>query len=277
MKMLLFSLSTCLVLTAIPQVLAQEDEAASEKEATKPAASPPDSEEAPELTDPSTAVPKKGDAGEEPEVAPEKAGGDGSPEAEEEEVVEPPELVLKDGRVLKDFRVRGQNETTLTIFHSTGAANVPAHLLPPEVAKAYNVNPKLSLEQEQAKLTRRTEQTTAELRARNQLRPPRKSPGVTVEGAVKSVSPDGVVIEIEEPQELAGKAYQRIGGKVYDKAGRPVEKYAGRIFGTVWVTGHPLQADVVDGDRLRFRGKVSGRHQIEGKTYLSIRFERAAP
>ena len=37
-----------------------------------------------------------------------------------------------------------------------------------------------------------------------------------------------------------------------------------------------LQGVVVDGDRLRFKGKVSGRYQVESKTYPSVRFEKVA-
>ncbi len=187
------------------------------------------------------------------------------------------ELVLKDGRVLRDYQVHSWNKTALTIFHSTGAANVPAHLLPAPVVKAYHMDPKLSLEEEEADRVQRTEQAVANLRAMDERRVLRKLPSATLEGSVSMVKEEGVVLSVEEPEGLEGKDYQRIGGMIYDKAGEPVPEFRGQIFGEVWVTGHPLQEEVVDGDLLRFQGRVQGRHQVEGKTYPSVRFEKAAP
>ena len=207
------------------------------------------------------------------------APADGSdPEADEgAERTGATELVLKDGRILKDFQIHSWNKTSLTIFHSTGAANVPAHLLPESVVQSYRMDPKLSLEQEQANRVKRTERAVANLQAMDERRALRRMAPVTVQGSVVTVGGEGVVLQIEDPQDIASKGYQRIGGMIYDKNGKPVPQYRGQIFGSVWVTGHPLQDAVVDGDLLRFQGRVSGRQQIEGKTYPSIRYEKGAP
>lgn len=201
---------------------------------------------------------------------------DAAPDAAVGEL-DPTELVLKDGRILKEYQIHSWNKTSLTIFHSTGAANVPAHLLPATVVQAYRMDPKLSLEQERANRSKRTEEAVANLRAMDERRALRKMPPVTVHGSVITVGAEGVVLQIEDPKDIASKGYQRIGGMIYDKNGKPVPQYRGQIFGSVWVTGHPLQEAVVDGDLLRFQGRVSGRQQVDGKTYPSIRFEKGAP
>ena len=188
----------------------------------------------------------------------------------------PYDLLLKDGRVLKGYQVHSWNKTTLTIFHSTGAANVPAHLLPPALVKVYGMDPALAEKEAALGKTKRTEQAVAALKAMDERKALRNLPVVTVEGLVTTVSSDGVALQVEDPAGIAGKGYQRIGGMIYDSAGKPVPQFRGQIFGTIWVTGHPLQGVVVDGDRLRFKGKVSGRHQVESKTYPSVRFEKAA-
>ena len=188
----------------------------------------------------------------------------------------PYDLVLTDGRVLKGYQVHSWNKTTLTIFHSTGAANVPAHLLPPALVKAYGMDPALAAREAATSKTKRTEQAVAALKAMDERRALRNLPAVTVEGLVTAVSADGVALQVEDPIGISGKGYQRIGGMIYDSAGKPVPQFRGQIFGTIWVTGHPLQGVVVDGDRLRFQGKVSGRYQVDTKTYPSVRFEKAA-
>ncbi len=188
----------------------------------------------------------------------------------------PFDLVLKDGRILKSYQVHSWNKTTLTIFHSTGAANVPAHLLPPALVKAYGMDPNQAEKEAALGKTKRTEQAVAALKAMDERKALRNMPVVTVEGLVTTVSKDGVSLMVDDPTGIAGKGYQRIGGMIYDSAGKPVPQFRGQIFGTIWVTGHPLQGVVVDGDRLRFKGKVSGRHQVELKTYPSVRFEKAA-
>ena len=188
----------------------------------------------------------------------------------------PYDLVLKDGRILKGYQVHSWNKTTLTIFHSTGAANVPAHLLPPTLVKAYGMDPALAEKEVAMGKTKRTEQAVAALKAMDERKTLRNMPVVTVEGLVTTVSSDGVALQVEDPVGIAGKGYQRIGGMIYDSAGKPVPQFRGQIFGNIWVTGHPLQGVVVDGDRLRFKGKVSGRYQVESKTYPSVRFEKAA-
>ena len=188
----------------------------------------------------------------------------------------PFDLVLNDGRILKGYQVHSWNKTTLTIFHSTGAANVPAHLLPPTLVKAYGMDPKQSQNEVAKGKTKRTEQALAALKSMDERKALRNMPVVTVEGLVTTVSSDGVALQVDVPVGIAGKGYQRIGGMIYDSAGKPVPQFHGQIFGTIWVTGYPLQGVVVDGDRLRFKGKVSGRYQVESKTYPSVRFEKAA-
>lgn len=188
----------------------------------------------------------------------------------------PFDLVLNDGRILKGYQVHSWNKTTLTIFHSTGAANVPAHLLPPTLVKVYGMDPKQSQNEVAMGKTKRTEQALAALKSMDERKALRNMPVVMVEGLVTTVSSDGVALQVDVPVGIAGKGYQRIGGMIYDSAGKPVPQFRGQIFGTIWVTGHPLQGVVVDGDRLRFKGKVSGRYQVESKTYPSVRFEKAA-
>lgn len=195
----------------------------------------------------------------------------------DENAGEPNELVLRDGRVLKDYYIQNWNKTTLTIFHSTGAVNVPAHQLPDNVVKAYGMDPKLSLEEENENRAKRTEDAVADLQSLEERQALRKMPAVTVQGLVVTVSSDGVLIAIDEPEDLADKEFQRIGGRIYDKSGNPAPQFGNRIFGSVWVTDHPLQAAVVDGDLLHFQGKITGRQHIEGKTYPSVRYEKAAP
>jgi hypothetical protein len=188
----------------------------------------------------------------------------------------PYDLVLKDGRVLKSYQIHSWNKTMLTIFHSTGAASIPAHVLPENVVKAYGMDTKLSAEQEKVNRTQRTTKAAADLQAFEERQALRKMPVATVEGLVISVNDEGVVLQIEDPEGIAGAGYQRIGGMIYDQNSKPVPKYRGQIFGAVWVTNHPLQGVVVDGDQLRFQARVSGRKQVGDKTYPSIRFEKTS-
>ena len=118
----------------------------------------------------------------------------------------PYDLVLKDGRVLKGYQVHSWNKTTLTIFHSTGAANVPAHLLPPALVKVYGMDPALAEKEAALGKTKRTEQAVAALKAMDERKALRNLPVVTVEGLVTTVSSDGVALQVEDPAGIEGKA-----------------------------------------------------------------------
>ncbi|MGY8689674.1 MAG: hypothetical protein ACKVHP_18310, partial [Verrucomicrobiales bacterium] len=112
----------------------------------------------------------------------------------------------------------------LTIFHSTGAASIPAHVLPENVVKAYGMDTKLSAEQEKVNRTQRTTKAAADLQAFEERQALRKMPVATVEGLVISVNDEGVVLQIEDPEGIAGAGYQRIGGMIYDQNSKPVPK-----------------------------------------------------
>ena len=186
----------------------------------------------------------------------------------------PFDMTLKDGRVLKNYQIHNWNKTTLTIFHNTGAASVPAHLLPDNVAKAYNMDTALSQQKIEDNRNKQLKAAQESLAANEQRRAFSKAPQVKIEGQVQSVYGDGFVIEVTDPKELAGSGYQRVGGIIVGKNGKPVRQYAGQIFGTLWITSHPQAETLVDGDRLRFQARLIGRHQVEGKTYRSVRYEK---
>lgn len=200
-----------------------------------------------------------------------------SPTATPATPTDPYDLMLKDGTILKQYQVQQWTKTQLTIFHSTGAAKVWAHQLPENFVNAYKMDPIASAQEERSQRTEQVAVATARLQAQDERRAMRKMPVVVIEGKVEQVADEGVVLQVPEPADIANQGYQRIGGMIYDKKGKPVPKYRGHLFGSVWVTGHPLQGVVVDGDQLRFQGRVSGRHQVEQKTYPSVRFEKEAP
>lgn len=189
----------------------------------------------------------------------------------------PFDMTLKDGRVLKSYQIHNWNKTSLTIFHSTGAISVPAHLLPDNVVKAYNMDAKLSQEEVANSRAKQLKAAKDSQAAYEQRRALSKAPQVKIQGQVKSVHGEGFVIEVTDPQELASSGYQRVGGIIVGKDGKPVRQYAGQIFGTLWITNHPQAETLVDGDRLRFQARLVGRHQVEGKTYRAVRYEKPLP
>ena len=184
------------------------------------------------------------------------------------------DLTLKDGRVLKNYQVHSWSKTSLTIFHDTGAMTVPAHLLPDDLVEVYSMDTELSQKEQSARKAKRTKEAEEHLLVLEERKALRSAPSVIVDGQVMSVSDRGMLIKVAEPLEVVGhSSYQRVGGIIVDRDGRPVPKFKGRIFGEVWITEHPQQASVVDGDRLQFRARVVGRHQIAEKTHRSLKYE----
>ncbi len=184
------------------------------------------------------------------------------------------DLTLKDGRVLKNYQVHSWSKTSLTIFHDTGAMTVPAHLLPDELVKVYSMDTALSQKEQNARKAQRTKAAEDQLLVLAERKALRSAPSVIVDGLVISVSDKGLLINIPEPLDVAGQSnYQRVGGMIVDRDGRLVPKYKSRIFGEVWVSEHPQHASVVDGDRLQFRARVVGRHQMAEKTYRALKYE----
>ena len=196
------------------------------------------------------------------------------------------DFTLVNGKQYKGVIVESVEPDGITVMTDSGVEKLNFAVLPKDVQQKYNYNPQAAttysaqsaqaqqalFQQAQQETVAQAQQTAQTQQAELAAKEDAAKPQTRIIGNVEQINNSGILVKYYLDADWVATG----GAQTLARSGKNRPKITEK-FGEYFITGHPKQAELVDGDGIDVDAVADGRYSDSSETYAQFKVIKAYP